>query len=168
MHLATILADTTDAGSYKAFMTVHVLAAIVWLGGGFLVLAQLERAKAAKHEDEMVKLAISADFWATHLFIPVALLLLVCGFGMIGTGHLGFGHAFIDIGLVGWAVSFALGAAYLGPQSGRVKKLAEASGGTVTTEMLSRVERIVMVARVDMVILLAVAALMVIQPGGSV
>jgi hypothetical protein len=41
-------------------------------------------------------------------------------------------------------------------------------GGTVTTGIVARVERILMVARIDMVILLAIAAVMVIQPGGGV
>jgi hypothetical protein len=133
-----------------------------------LITAQAERAKRAKNEDELVAVAISADYWATHLFIPTALVLLACGFGMIGTGHLGFAHPFIDIGLTGWAVSFAIGAGFLGPQSNQVKKLAEASGGTVTTEIMGRVDRILMVARIDMVILLVIAAVMVIQPGGGV
>ena len=122
----TLLAAATTSGGYKAFMTVHVLAAIVWLGGGFLITAQAERARRAKNEDDLVAVAISADYWATHLFIPTALVLLACGFGMIGTGHLGFAHPFIDIGLAGWAVSFAIGAGFLGSQSGQVKKRVEA------------------------------------------
>jgi hypothetical protein len=164
----TLFAASTSSAGYKTFMTIHVLSAIVWLGGGFMITAQAERAKRAKHEDELVDVAISADYWATHLFIPISLVLLVCGFGMIGTGHLGFRHPFIDIGLVGWAVSFAIGAGFLGPQSGQVKTLAAASNGTVTPEIIGRVDRILMVARIDMVILLVVAAIMVIQPGGGV
>jgi uncharacterized membrane protein len=168
MFSLTLLAESTSGAGYKAFMTIHVLAAIVWLGGGFLITAQAERAKRAKNDEDLVAVAISADYWATHLFIPTALVLLVCGFGMIGTGHLGFSHPFIDIGLVGWAVSFAIGAGFLGPQSGQVKNLAAASNGSVTPEIVTRVDRILVVARIDMVILLAIAAIMVIQPGGGV
>lgn len=164
----TLLAESTGSAGYKAFMTIHVLAAIVWLGGGFLITAQAERAKRAKNDEDLVAVAVSADYWATHLFIPTALVLLVCGFGMIGTGHLGFSHLFIDIGLAGWAVSFAIGAGFLGPHSGQVKNLAAASDGAVTPEIVTRVDRILMVARIDMVILLAIAATMVVQPGGGV
>jgi hypothetical protein len=164
----TLVAASTDGAGYKTFMTIHVLSAIVWLGGGFLITAQAERAKRAKNDEDLVAVAISADFWATHLFIPVALVLLVCGFGMIGTGHLGFSHPFIVVGLAGWAVSFAIGVGFLGPQSGQVKQLAASSNGAVTPEILGRVDRILMMARIDMVILLAVAAIMVIQPGSGV
>ena len=163
-----LFSTTTGSAGYKTFMTIHVLSAIVWLGGGFMITAQAERAKRASKDEDLVAVAISADYWATHLFIPVSLVLLVCGFGMIGTGHLGFSHPFIDIGLVGWVVSFAIGAGFLGPQSGQVKTLAAASNGAATPEILGRVDRILMVARIDMVILLAVAAVMVIQPGGGV
>jgi len=164
----TLLASSTDSAGYKTFMTIHVLSAIVWLGGGFLITAQAERAKRAKNDEDLVAIAISADYWTTHLFIPVAFVLLVCGFGMIGTGHVGFSHPFIVIGLTGWAASFALGVGFLGPQSRQVKQLAAASKGVVTPEILGRVDRILMVARIDMVILLVVAAVMVIQPGGGV
>jgi hypothetical protein len=148
-------------------VTIHLLAAIIWLGGGFMIAVEGERAERAKNEDEMVAIAISADSWSTHLFIPVTLVLLLCGFGMIGTGHPGFSHPFIDVGLAGWAVSFAIGAGLPGPLSGHVKKLATAHSGP-TPEIVARVDRILLVARVDMVILLAIAAVMVIPPGGGV
>jgi hypothetical protein len=164
----TLVAASTNGAGYKTFMTIHVLSAIVWLGGGFLITAQAERAKQAKNDEDLVAVANSADLWATHLFIPVALVLLLCGFGMIGTGHLGFSHPFIVVGLAGWAVSFAVGVGFLRPQSGLVKQLAASSNGAVTPEIVGRVDRILMVARIDMVILLAVAAIMVIQPGGGV
>jgi hypothetical protein len=163
-----LLAATTSSAGYKTFMAIHVLAAIVWLGGGFMFTAQAERAKRAENDDEFVGIAVTAEYWGTHLFIPTSIVLLICGFGMIGTGHLGFGHPFIDIGLVGWAVSFAIGAAFLGPQGGQLKKQLATAEGAITPEALGRTNRILMVARIDELILLAVAVVMVVQPGSGV
>jgi len=169
MHATALFAAiSADGGLYKAIMTVHVIAAIVWLGGGTFFTLEAERAKLARNDKELATLASTAEFWATRLFIPSSIVLILCGFGMIGVGHLGFTKPFIDIGLVGWVISFGLGTGFLGPQGGKVKVMLEASGGEVTEAIRSRILRILLVARVDIVILFLVAGCMVVQPWGSV
>ncbi|HZU78593.1 MAG TPA: DUF2269 family protein [Acidimicrobiales bacterium] len=157
-----------DDGLYRALMAVHVVMAVAWVGGGLMLTMQAERGRRAGDETEMAKVALSADFWAKRVFIPASLVLLACGLGMVADGHIGFSKPFVDIGLAGWAVSFVLGAAFLGPQGAQVGELVTAEGGVVTEACMAKLNRILLVARVDLVILLLVIVNMVVKPGGGV
>lgn len=156
-----------DDALYHSLMTVHVLMAVAWIGGGLMITLQAERSRQAHDEAELVKTAITADFWATRVFIPSAVVLFLCGVGMVIDGHIGFGKPFVDIGLAGWLVSMGLGSGFLGPQGKTVGQLVDAGGGTIDAAILARVNRILWVARVDLVILLFVIVNMVVKPGGS-
>ncbi len=154
-----------DAG-YRTLLALHIITAMVWVGGGVLLTLQAERARRARDEDEYVKVAMGAEFWGTRVFIPSSIVLLACGLGMVSIGHVGFGKPFVDVGLAGWALSFLIGSAFLGPQSGKVKELLGADG-SITPLVVGRVNRILWVARADLVILLAVVVNMAVKPGGG-
>jgi low temperature requirement protein LtrA len=137
-----------------------------------MITLQAERARAAKNEAELVNVVKQADFFATRMFIPLSIVLLGVGLGMIAVGHIGFNHPFAMIALTGWALSFLIGAGFLGPQSGKVKKvLAAADNGAnvdVPAVAIARINRIVLVARLDLVILALVVVNMVVKPGGGI
>ena len=175
MHATPIIGaffSAVDDGGYKTLLTVHILCAIAWVGGGIMITLQAERARVARNETELVNVVKQADFFATRMFIPLALVLLGMGFGMIAVGHIGFNHPFVMIALTGWALSFLIGAGFLGPQSGKVKKLvAAAANGAVVdvpAEAMARINRIVLVARLDLLILALVVVNMVVKPGGGI
>ena len=161
-----------DDGGYKALLTVHILCAIPWVGSGIMITLQAERARVAKNETELVNVVKQADFFATRMFIPLSLVVLGVGLGMIAVGHVGFNHPLVMIALTGWALSFLIGAGFLGPQSEKAKKLvavaANGSGVDVPAEAMARIRRIVLVARLDLVILALVVINMVVKPGGGI
>jgi hypothetical protein len=166
------LLGAVDDGGYKALLTIHILCAIAWVGGGIMITLQAERARAAKNETELVNVVKQADFFATRMFIPLSIVLLGVGLGMIEVGHIGFSHPFVMVALTGWALSFLIGAGFLGPQSGKVKKLLAVTGDgaevNVPAVALARIDRIVLVARLDLVILAVVVVNMVVKPGGGI
>ena len=160
------LAVINDA-LYHSLMTIHVLMAVAWIGGGLMITLQAERSRQAHDEAELIKTAITADFWATRVFIPASIVLLLCGIGMVVDGHIGFSKPFVDVGLAVWLVSLGLGSGFLGPQGKKVGQLVDAGGGTIDAAILARVDRILWVARVDLVLLVFVIVNMVIKPGGG-
>ena len=166
------IVGAVDDGGYKALLAVHILCAIAWVGGGIMITLQAERARVAKNETELVNVVKQADFFATRMFIPLSLVLLGVGLGMIAVGHIGFNHPFVMIALTGWALSFLIGSGFLGPQSGKVKKLVGAAtdGASidVPAEAMARIRKIVLVARLDLVILALVVINMVVKPGGGI
>jgi hypothetical protein len=162
-----LLTAAVGDGVYNTLMAVHVLMAVVWVGGGLMLTLQAERAKHETNSANFVDVAMSAEFWSTRVFIPAALLLFLCGLGMVMHGHVGFSKPFVDIGLAAWLLSFAIGTGFLGPQGGKVKALYASSGGEISDVMVARVNRILTVARVDLAILLTVVVVMVVKPGGG-
>ena len=85
------------------------------------------------------------------------------GVVLMHKGDWGYGNFWTLFGLIAWAVSFLVGAAFLGPESGRLAKLIETKGPE-DPEVAARVNRIISVARADVVLVLLIAIDMVAKP----
>ena len=77
--------------------------------------------------------------------------------------HLGCGTTWIVIGLVGYAITFLTGLLVLGPLAKRIGQLIETKGPEAP-ETQAAIQRILLLARVDMGVLLLVVADMVLKP----
>ena len=82
------------------------------------------------------------------------------GIVLMHKGHWDYGDFWPLFGLVAWGVSFLVGAAFLGPQAGKLAKLIEVKGPN-DPDVAARTSRIIAVARADVVLILLVAADMV-------
>jgi uncharacterized membrane protein len=152
--------------NYTAFKFVHVLAAVVWVGGACMV--QVYALLAVRTNDPVKVAAFSSDteFVGTRIFLPSALILLVSGlFTVHESGGLwGYGQGWVQFGLAVIALSIVVGAGYLGPESGRIARATERSG-VESAEVQERIQRIFLVSRIELVLLLAVIFDMVVKPG---
>jgi uncharacterized membrane protein len=152
--------------NYTGFKFVHVLAAVVWVGGACMV--QVYALLAVRTKDPVKVAAFSSDteFVGTRIFLPSALILLVSGlFTVHESGGLwGYGQGWVRFGLVIIALSILVGAGYLGPESGRIARATERSG-VGSAEVQARIRRIFLVSRIELVLLLAVVFDMVVKPG---
>jgi hypothetical protein len=66
--------------------------------------------------------------------------------------------------IVVWAASFVIGAAYLGPQSGKLSKDVE-QYGIDSPQAMERLQRIFLISRIELVLLLLVVLDMALKPG---
>ena len=149
---------------YELLKFIHVLAAASWVGG--VVLSQVQGAWVAKKDDPH-DFRSFIDFQAylgTRYFMPLAIVVVAAGVGMVLDGPWGFGDTWIVIGIVLYAASVAMGAGFLGPQSEKIKE-ALASGGPPDTALQAKIKNVILVSRIDMVVLVLVVADMVIKPG---
>jgi uncharacterized membrane protein len=158
--LVVFLSNTQWYGVFKA---VHVLAAIIWLGGGAAIALVAWRASRARDDDQLIQIGRQAEWLGTRVFVPAALVTLVMGFVLMHKGNWAYGEFRVLFALVGWAVSFLVGAAFLGPESGRLVKLVEARGADDPGAQ-ARLRRIIAVARADVVLIALIAAAMVAKP----
>jgi uncharacterized membrane protein len=151
---------------YNAFKFVHVLAAVVWVGGACVV--QVYALLAVRTNDPVKVAAFAGDteFVGTRIFIPSSLILLVSGlFTVHESGGLwGYGQGWVQFGLAIVVLSILVGAGYLGPESGRIARATERSG-VGSAEVQARIRRIFLVSRIELVLLLAVIFDMVVKPG---
>ena len=152
--------------NYNAFKFVHVLAAVVWVGGACVV--QVYAFLALRTNDPLRVAAFAGDteFVGTRIFLPTSLILLVSGLFTIhdSGGGWSYSQGWVQFGLAVIVLSIAVGAGYLGPESGRIAKATE-RGGVESAEVQQRIRRIFLVSRIELVFLLAVIFDMVVKPG---
>src|ERR1035437_2381017 len=148
---------------YAAVKALHILLAIVWVGGGLMI--QLFAFQVLKDPDDerIAKFAKDVEFISMRTFIPASLILVALGFVLMHQGHWAY-HFWVVFALVVWALSFVGGAAFLGPESGRIGKLIE-ERGRVDAEIRSRIERILFHSRIELGLIALIAMDMVLKPG---
>jgi len=148
---------------YQTWKAVHVLMAIVWIGGALMI--QLFAFRIFRESDgrRIAEFANDVEFISMRTFIPASLILVILGFVLVHMGHWQWTF-WLVFAIVIWAISFISGAAYLGPESGRIAKLIEARGG-VDAEVQTRIERVLLHARVETVLIALLAMDMVLKPG---
>jgi uncharacterized membrane protein len=148
---------------YALFKLVHVVGAVVWVGGGLTLTILAMRAERSSDPGEMATIARQAAFAGERIFAPVGLLVFLMGIAMVINLHWGWGTTWIVIGLVGYAVTFLTGLLVLGPQAKRIGQLIETKGAEAA-ETQAAIQRILLLARIDMGVLLLVVADMVLKP----
>ncbi len=151
---------------YEILKFLHVLAAIIWLGGGFMILTLVVRAERADDGLLLKKIAENTKWLAQRLFIPSSLAVLVLGILATIEGPWGFGDLWIVLGLIGYAASFLTGILFLEPEGKRIDA-AMTEYGPGSPQAAHHIRRINVVQRMEMVILFLVVAVMAVKPTGD-
>jgi uncharacterized membrane protein len=145
---------------YGLFAFLHVAAAIVWVGAAFGMLLLAMRALKTSDEADLASVMRHLIYFSRTLFMPASIVVLVAGLYMTW-----FAGAFLSFwilfGIVGLVASGALGSMVLGPMVKEYGSIDIAAGPTPESNALA--ERIVAVAKADMVILFAVVFAMVLR-----
>jgi uncharacterized membrane protein len=161
--LAVAIVFFSNTSWYLVFKSIHVLSAIVWLGGGATITVLAWRAKRANDNAQLLQIGKQTEWLSTRVFVPMSLLVVATGFVLMHKGDWGYDNFWPLFGLIAWGVSFVVGAAFLGPEAGRLSRLVEAKGPE-DPEVMARLSRIISVARADIVLVLLIAADMIAKP----
>jgi uncharacterized membrane protein len=148
---------------YALFKAVHVVLAVVWVGGGVSIMIHAVRAQTARDAEGIVTVARQAAFMGEKVFAPVGLVTFLAGIAMMINTNWGWGHFWIVAGLVGYASTFVVGIAILSPLAKRIAESSDANGAT-HPETLALVDRIMLIARFDVALLVLVVLDMVTKP----
>lgn len=151
---------------YELLTFLHLASVVIWLGAGFLLAVLVfgaeragDRMKEAGHHRDVAWLA-------PRLFIPASISSLVFGILLVVDGPWTFEYLWINIALVGWLISFALGFLYFRPEGERIGAIAEREGPD-SAEVARRIHRLNIVDRLQLLILFLMIADMVIRPTGD-
>ena len=156
MTIATI-------STYQWYLSIHILAAVLWVGGAFTIQLLAIRAARPNARLQLGSLASEIEWVGTRLFIPSSLILVVMGFLLIDEGNWDYDF-FIVFAMAVWAASFVSGIAFLGPQSGKLGRDVERYGPD-SAQALARLQKIFIVSRVELVFLILVVLDMALKPG---
>jgi hypothetical protein len=106
--------------SYQVWLSVHILAAVLWVGSGFTLTMLFARVNPQEEPKGTVKLLRDAEFLGSRIFGPLSFILLIVGFILVGKGDWDYDF-WVIFGIAAWAISAATGMAFLGPTA---KKMA--------------------------------------------
>ena len=165
--LVVAIVFITQAGLYNdwysAFKAIHVLAAIIWIGGGTLLTILGLAAERKNDPAELANVARQAATVGEKLFAPAGLVVVAMGIAMMLNTDWGWGKAWIDIALVGYAITFIVGIGVLSPLAKKIVALTEEKGAT-HPDTTAVIQRILLIARVDVAMLFLVVVDMVVKP----
>ena len=159
----TVLFLWQASSSYEIYKTLHVVLAVVWVGGGaaFTIMALLaDRNRATA---EMPVIAKYATFFGERIFTPAGILVLGFGIAMVEKANWGWGVFWIDFALAGWALSTVVGIGYLSPASKKLTKLLEEKGPE-HPGVRPAIDALIGVARFDVVLLILIVLDMAAKP----
>ncbi len=152
--------------TYELLTFLHITSAIVWLGAGFVLTLLI---LGAEREGDIAREAgyhRDIPWLAPRLFIPASFATLVFGVLLVIDGSWTFDQLWVTLGLVGWLVSWGMGFFYFRTEGERIGAMA-AERGPADPEVRERIRRLNVLDRVQVLILFAVVADMVLKPTGD-
>lgn len=146
---------------YSIVKFLHVSSAILWLGGGFvLILIGARAVRSGDTQTLVVNLRNTASL-GTILFMPASLATLVTGL-LIAILWVGFSDLWIMIGLAGAAATFITGVAFVKPVGDRLSAMVAEDG--VTPAVLEEGSKLLRIAKFDYTVMVVIIADMVLKP----
>ena len=151
---------------YTFFKSVHVVAAAVWVGGAAMIQALAFRIVRTGDARRQADFAKDTEVVGMRVFIPATWILLLAGIAMMINLDWSWGQNWIVFGLIAYALSFVVGAGFLGPEGGRIAATIEREGPESPAAQ-ARIRRILVISRCELVILVTVIVAMVVKPTGN-
>jgi uncharacterized membrane protein len=151
--------------AYEFYLTVHILAAIVWVGGAMVSQVFAARALGDPRPERLVAVARDIEFVGKTMFVPASILVVIFGILMVNESPVwDITDGWILAALVIFTASFLVGVLYLAPESGRIAKAVEEQGPDAK-EVRERITRILLISRIELLFLLLLVVDMVTKPG---
>lgn len=148
---------------YALFRVVHITMAVFWVGGGLTLTVLGLKAERSTDPQEMATLARQAAFTGEKFFAPAGMVVLLMGIAMMINTDWGWGKFWVIAGLIGYAATFVTGIGFLSPLAKKIDELITEKG-PAAPETQAAIQRILLVARIDIGVLLLVVADMVTKP----
>jgi uncharacterized membrane protein len=151
-------------GSYQVYKALHVLAAVIWVGGD-VTLTTLGIVFERRNDGPTLQALGRMGTWiGTRVYTPALFAVLIFGIAVMEKGNFDWWGVFwIDFALVGWLVAGLVGVGFVGPELGRIDKAAQ-EFGPMSDEVGRRVRRLFMIFRFDTALLILIVIDMVAKP----
>ena len=148
--------------TYTVLKTIHVIAAVTWVGGGTILTTLLARARRASDYGKLATLIEELEFVGPRIFATSGGILVITGIWIVQYQGIPW-DVWVILGLVGWGATFVTGNFFLSPQGKKLDGLLAEKGPT-DPAAVALMTRLLNVARVDVIVLTLVVIDMVIKP----
>ena len=150
---------------YGLFLTLHIVAAIIWLGDVFIMQVQALRAERAKDADGLKRIVDDSVALGNILFIPSSLAVLIFGILLVAEGPWSLENLWVALGLAGYLATLLTGILVMKPSSERIAAIMDREG--LSSEALLEIRKLLTKGRIDTVVLYLVVAVMALKPTGD-
>jgi uncharacterized membrane protein len=147
---------------YGLIKYIHVLAAIVWVGGAFTLQLIAIRASHSDDPADLPRFGAWAESVGSRAFLPASLILFIAGLIMV-MQRWAFSDLWVSISMLLWIASALTGALYLGPRSKKVGELFATEGPT-SPGAVAGMQRLFLISRLELVSFAIIVFLMVVKP----
>jgi uncharacterized membrane protein len=151
---------------YTFFKSIHVITAVIWVGGAAMIQAYAFRILRTGDGRRQADFAKDTEVVGMRVFIPASLILFLAAIAMMVNLDWSWSQNWIVLGVIAFGLSFALGAGFIGPESGRIADLIEHQGPD-SPAVQARIRRILTISRCELIVLLTVIVNMVVKPVGQ-
>jgi len=151
---------------YSFFKSIHVITAVIWVGGAAMIQAYAFRILRTGDGKRQADFAKDTEVVGMRVFIPASLILVLAAIAMMVNLDWSWSQNWIVLGLIAFVFSFVLGAGFLGPEGGRIAELIERQGPD-SPAVQARIRRILTISRCELIVLLTVIVNMVVKPVGQ-
>jgi uncharacterized membrane protein len=148
---------------YELLLTIHILAAIVWLGGAWMLL-MLGLSLRGADVQRRIDFTRMTEKIPSIVFAVASIVVIVAGSLLVNEAGYEFSDTWVTLGYVGWFVSFLFGVGFYGQEGKRRERAIEAEG-TQSPAVTKSLNRVLTVAAVDSVIITLVVIDMTTKPG---
>jgi uncharacterized membrane protein len=153
-----------DITLYQLLLFAHLTFVAIWVGGDAMIQVFSLRAKRVGPERSVDFLA-DVEWIGSRILVPASLAVVGFGVWLVGNSPAWeFSQTWVSVGFVIFLASAITGAAYLGPESGRISRIGEERGAD-DPEVERRTARVLLVSRIELILLIAVVFDMVVKPG---
>ena len=151
---------------YDFLLTVHVLAAVIWVGGSIVMHIIGRRALASGDGMRIHDTSKEINAIAGRLYPIASLVLLIAGMFLVNEAQSGaeFSDLWIILALAGWVLSFVVGVAFYGPQDKKLQALVAEKGPT-DPGVAGNVRGVLTVNSIEVLILVLIVIDMTVKPG---
>ena len=143
-------------------LTVHVLSAIVWLGGAWMLLILGLSIKGADVQ-RRADFTRMSEKGPSILFAVASILLIIAGSLLVDEAGYEYSDTWVIIGYVGWFISFLFGVGFYGQEGKRREAIIE-ERGLQDPGVVKSLDRVLKVAAIDSVIITLVVIDMTTKP----
>lgn len=150
--------------TYTVLLTLHVVCAVLWVGGGITLHLMGRLAAKSDDRERMLSFSRDADLIGPRFYAPLSALLLLAGILLVDKVGSDFSDTYISLALVGWIISFLIGVLYY-PRAARRREAVVASEGVTADAFLAGYRQLMNVNVIEITILLLVVIDMTLKPG---
>ena len=143
-------------------ITLHILAAIVWLGGAWMLLILGLTLKSAdvQRRTDFTRMSEKAP---SIVFAVASIILIVAGSLLVDEAGYDYSDTWVILGYAGWFISFLFGVGFYGQEGKRRDKVIE-ERGIADPAVVKSLDRVLSVAAIDSVIITLVVVDMTTKP----